>query len=367
MGERKIKQRRVKFEGRLYKARPDRGPLNKDFTVDDLRVMAPTLKGSPVWYDHGDREDIKQTRVGKIRKAHVDSEDHLCVKGRIVKAEKLGPQLHERIRTELITGKLPQLSMHWCAPAQNQTTDETKRIAVADKRWMKEISLVPKGLYPEANIVAVAASDSVHTAWKVVSGLLTSEALKTSTVANTRPMSAASERHGALLKYAKDVMTPEDRKRWETDPQYQLEIYEASFEQVYGKNEGYEKKEKRERDAYTTKEIADAEQIAKKMSAHWTAPGAAELMTKDLMKMAKDFDNKDVWHHHKEVYSKYPELHTEVGVLKKGAEGIIQKAEVKSEEVAVAASETRNIPKKAVIAQSQSFHDRLKNALHNAN
>jgi hypothetical protein len=365
MGQRKIKQLRVKFEGRLYKARPDRGPLNKDFTVEDLRAMAPTLKNKPVWYDHGDREDIKTTRIGKIRKAFVDEEEHLFVKGRLLKPQKMGVPLHTRVREELVTGKLPMLSMHWCAPAVDENINPDKRIAVADKRWMKEISLVPKGLYPEANIVAVAASDSVHTAWKLTSSLLTSRVLQPSSVSNT--MAAPANEHAAILKYAKDVLSEEEKKKFETDVLFRLEVYQSVFNKVdeenskyKGENDKFKLKEKRERDEYASKEVEEAEKIAQSLTPHWRTPADAEAMTKFIKTSAGDFEGKHIWGPLKTILADYPQQHASSAALKKHTESTVAKTEEKSEAVAVAASATHNAPKRTAIENAHaSFRDKL--------
>jgi hypothetical protein len=353
MGQKKDKERHVKFEGRLYRARPDRGPLNKDFTLADLKELAPKLQGNPVWYNHGDTEEIKNTRVGKIRRAAVDSEQHLFVWGRLRKPESLGPALHERIKKELVSGELPMLSMHWAAPAVNETAKPEDRVAIADKRWMKEISLVSKGLYPEANIVAVAASDAAHTAWKVVSGLLTSGPPKTSTVANTRSMASPAEKHAALLKHVDKALTEEEKTRFNTDAMFREDLYANLFPELLNLNQKFAQKEKRERDEYVSREVEDTTKVIESFKPHWKDAAESEVLVNLMTTSSKDFDNKATWGPLKKVFSTVAAQAAKIVALEKIAGAAASTTEpstpgtpdTKSEAVSVAASDARNAKK----------------------
>jgi hypothetical protein len=328
--------------------------LNKDFTVADLKEMAPKLKGDPVLYNHGDTPEIKTVRVGKIRKAWVDSEEHLAVKGRLLKPQKMGPALHDRIRDELVTGQIPMLSMHWTAPALNRSSDPSKLIAAPDKRWMKEISLVPKGFYPEAQIVAVAASDSEHTAWKLVSGLLTSSAVKTSTVVNARSMSAnTEEKHAALLKHLEKELSPEEKLRFGTDATYREDVYAALFPKLLTSNQKFEQKEKRERDEYVSRESEETEKMTESLKTHYPDAAIVEALSGHWKSTAKDFEARPTWQAQKQFASwslgnasKVKEYEKTIAGMKSAGIAAAD-ASTATQEVAVVASDTRNAKKPA--------------------
>jgi hypothetical protein len=361
-----MKRKPVKFQGRLYKARPTRGPLNKDLTLDDLKALKNKLKGVQVKYNHGDTEAIGDKTIGTILDAYIDNEEHLCVSGQLASSEEIGEPLFERIRTELLTKELPMLSMYWNSAAENPGAPEEKRIAIPDTRWMKEVSLVAKGLYPEANIVAVAASDTTQTAWKVASSLLALGEVDAPTV-NTRTMATPAEKHAAFLKHMDKVLSDEEKMRFNNDATYREEVFATVFPELIKVNQGYAKKAEQEKIEYVGKELEDTEKLVAAFKPHWKEPAEAEWHENHMKASAKDFENKATWQNMKRLYSKVADvsserdkLFTEVAELRKlTTPGTPATPDERPQEVAQAASEARNLPKKQVNSVQTAYQNTL--------
>jgi hypothetical protein len=355
----------VKFQGRLYKARPTRGPLNKDLTLDDLKALMKKLKGVQVKYNHGDTETIGDKTVGTILDAYIDSEEHLCVSGQIASPDEIGEPLFERIRTELLTKELPMLSMYWNSAAENPGAPEEKRIAKPETRWMKEVSLVSKGLYPEANIVAVAASGSAQTAWKVSSSLLALSEVDAQTV-NTRNMATPAEKHAAFLKHVDKVLTDEEKARFNNDATYREDVFATVFPELIKINQGFQKKADQDKAEYVGKELEEVEKLAGTFKSHWKEPAEAEWYENHMKTSAKDFENKANWQPIKRLYSKFADVSTERdklfnenAELKKLTKETVETIETRPQEVAQAASEARNVPKKQATTAQVSYQNTL--------
>lgn len=171
-------ERDVKFLGRVYEARLDRGPTNREFILDDLWNMSDKVVNLPVLYEHGDDPQIGKIAVGTIASAWVEDRT-LTVRGVIFPKAILGDEIYNRIRQELLDTVIPMLSIRWRAPPTNRVYRPEDAIADVTNRKVLEISLVHQGAYPEANIIEVAASGPseplANLEWNTPSDVLTVE------------------------------------------------------------------------------------------------------------------------------------------------------------------------------------------------
>jgi hypothetical protein len=354
-------RRPITFEGRVYKARPDRGPKNKDFTLDDLKQLATELVGTKVRYNHKDDKAVKDKRIGHIERAWIDDEEHLVVQGKIRGPNEIGEKLFEKIRDDLLSKRIPMLSMHWTGQAANPGASDDEKIAVPDTRWMKEISLVEQGFYPEANIISVAAAGD-RTAWEVYASLLTagfSSPSSVSTVVMEAPAQTAAapainaaHKHAALLKViAETKASPDDMRKYEQDMATRDEAYSKLFGTTLERlavTEGelgkYKQAEKRTRDEWTQKALQDAEKLAEKITPVWEDEGERNQLKEFITESAKDYDQKDRFTLMHKAFSQLADSKTQVAELRKmlPTPESMAEQEKRSGEVAMAASLIRN-------------------------
>lgn len=268
-------RRNPQFEARLYKARPDRGPQNKHWTREDLQKLLYKMKGVNVWYNHGDDPRFKEEPIGKITGAYLDDEDYLVVKGAISDPESIGEDKWHTIRDELTSGILKMVSMSWNGRTKFPTMNEDEKVAVPESREMKEISLVTEGAYPEASIMAVAASKS-RSDQKSTTPLFTPRDIDSSTVIEKflQNMSDTSqvpptvlETHAALKK-ALGKMTPDEEKVL-SDPEHLLQVYNKVFSDMSKEVQEYRTAKRRELDEYVSTGKETAKKLAEELGAHW--------------------------------------------------------------------------------------------------
>jgi len=352
-----IMQRNPRFEARLYKARPDRGPQNKEWTRKDLHRLLYKMKGVKVLYNHGDDERFRDEVIGEITGAHLDDEDYLVVKGMVFDPDKLGEEKWNAIRNELSTGLLKMVSMHWTGETQFPTNDESKKIAIPESREMLEVSLVDQGFYPEASIIAVAASKR-RTDQKTHSPLLTSDKDTTSSMIKRllESMSESEhtgpsllERHAALRK-AMGKISPEDEKALNNDPNKILELYAEAFPQIHKELLDFRTAKKREVDEYVTRETGNATQLAERLAPLWEDEGERAKLSDYFKSDASVPEQKEKWGFVNKLTTKYLDTHKELSELKSALPAIptsdVAPIANTSSQMSVAASLQRNEPKK---------------------
>lgn len=353
-----MSRRAVTFEGRVYKARPTRGPQNKDFTLEDLKQLSTELIGTKVRYNHKDDKVVKDKRIGHIERAWIDDEEHLVVQGKIRGPNEIGEKLFEKIREDLVSKRIPMLSMHWTGQAANPGAPEDEKVAIPDTRWMREISLVEQGFYPEANIISVAAAGD-RTAWEVYASLLTTEPERTSPVSTKAmesaqpPAPAAVHAHAALLKVIAESKIPaEEKKKYETDPLVRDQAYAkvfgdtlALYETTAAKLSKYEESDKRKREAWAEKANKQNEELGEQMKTLYDKDEERAKHFALLKDAASNYEKKDA---HALLFKTYADLastKSQMMELKKmlpTPESIVKDEKTASEIVSVAASLQRN-------------------------
>jgi hypothetical protein len=138
--------RPVRFWGRLYQGQKQRDPKNMHFSIDDLQKMG-SLKGKPIWLEH----NAATGNIGEILESWVDARDGwLWIQGELYGADRIG-NMHEEIRSKLVDGKLPDLSIHWVGQADsNDVVDPSSKAII-------EASLTKQGFFNGTNLLSVAA------------------------------------------------------------------------------------------------------------------------------------------------------------------------------------------------------------------
>lgn len=143
-----MNRRPVEFWGKLYQGKAVRDVKNMDFTVDDLKAMGK-LKGIPIWLEH----NAKTGNIGTILDSWVDARDGwLWVHGRLNSPEEIGEEFHEQLRSKLVNGELPDLSIHWVGQA-----DAATDVVDPSTKAVIEASLTKEGFFNGTNLLSVAA------------------------------------------------------------------------------------------------------------------------------------------------------------------------------------------------------------------
>lgn len=294
-------KRNPQFEARLYQARPDRGPQNKHWTREDLQKLLYKMKGVNVWYNHGDDERFKEEPIGKIVGAYLDDEDYLVVKGLIHDPETIGEDKWHTIREELRSGVLKMVSMSWGGKTQFPTTNEDEKVAIPESREMKEISLVTEGAYPEASIIAVAASKT-RSDQKSNTPLYTPPESDSSTVIEkflqtmsetSQPAPSPLEAHAALKK-ALGKMTPEEEKVL-ANPENLLQVYNKIFSDTSKELGEFRAAKRRELEDYVSTGKETAKKLAEELNTHWDDEAEKAKLVEYLESDATVPESKGKW------------------------------------------------------------------------
>ena len=138
----------VEFWGKLYQGKAQRDLKNMEFSIDDLKEMG-NLKDTPIWLEH----NAKTGNIGKILKSWIDPRDgwlwiHGCLNG----PEEIGEEFHGELRSKLVKGELPDLSIHWVGQA-----DASTDVVDPSTKAVIEASLTKEGFFNGTNLLSVAA------------------------------------------------------------------------------------------------------------------------------------------------------------------------------------------------------------------
>lgn len=311
------------------------------------------MKGVKVWYNHGDDERFKEDPIGEITGAYLDDEDYLVVKGTIYDPEMIGEEKWHTIRQELTTGFLKMVSMSWDGKTQFPTTNEDEKIAIPESRVMKEISLVTEGAYPEANIIAVAASKN-RSAEKPAAPLFTPRESTTSPVIEKllRSMSETSlvepsilESHAALVK-ALGKLTPEQKKEI-SNPTQLLELYSKMFPDMEKELHEFRANKRRELEEYVATGKETAEKLATDLKAHWDDDAEKEKLSEYLTVDAVVPEQKGKWGFVSKLATNYINAQKQLAELQSSiprVENVM--GNMQDTQISVAASLARQEPKK---------------------
>ena len=377
------------FTSKVYKARPTRGPQNKDFTLQDLKDWATDLPGTKLRYEHGDDKTLKKKRIGVITRAWVDDEEQLVVEGRLRGPEQIGDELFTKLRDDLIAKRTAMVSMRWTGKTVAPELDEGKKIAVPESRWMKEISLVEKGAYPEAEIISVAAGADDGIAWEVFSSLLTLDQSTTSPDLDNKPTTlsksvmsenvpvvdtkAVEQQHARLLAFFKET---EQKKRYAGSIAERDQAYSKLFPELMDRNAELEKEvtefrqeKKRAREQWETQAQSDASKLLEELKPHFEEKEHESIG--NFIKSHATFEKKDQFPLVVGTYKDLMRTKAELGEIKKLLPTPEDKEAQRASEISVAASALRQEPKRqqtnsgASLDPSQAFINSMLKKLGN--
>jgi len=148
-----------KFTGVIYRACAERGPTNRDFTLDDIKELSTRMQNVDVKYNHTLDKEIGGVTLGHIQRSWVSPENELWVEASLYGDEKIPPTVYDRVKNELVAGDM-SLSMFWIGRSTNIAEREDDRIADVSNRVMKEVSICVEGVQEAARVVSVLASKS---------------------------------------------------------------------------------------------------------------------------------------------------------------------------------------------------------------
>jgi hypothetical protein len=245
-----------------------------------------------VLYDHGDDPVVRNRRIGTINRAYVEA-SALKVEGSLHEEQVLGADLFWRIRGELVERKLPMLSIAWKASTTFPTADDGEKVALPESRAVNEVSLVRKGYYPEAHILAVQCTGD-RLQWKSTVDIYTDPTgAPSSIMAAEAPRTSGHERIIRELQRS-GKFSAEQIEAVRGSPERMLELYDVFYTESHKSLERYEKEEKRTRDAYTQQQSKAAEELDAHMGDIWSEE-ERDANRSEFRKLAGDWERKSLW------------------------------------------------------------------------